>query len=120
MTQTIEEFSDYKFIVNTKGEVTNKRVDKRNHFCDATEFALVKIPFNLEKMTISNYILPGMRIVADKFRDRKKIELTREQKFHRATNPLDMDFKNYEEEVPNYDQFSDDEINSIITKLSGI
>jgi len=120
MTQTLQEFSDYKFVVNSKGEVTDKRVDKRNHFCDATEFALVKIPFNLEKMVITNYITPGLHVIADKFRNKKKIELTNEQKFHRASNPLNMEFRNYEDETFNPDQYSDSEIDSIISKLSGV
>lgn len=120
MTLTTEEFSDYKFVVNSKGEVTNKRVDKRNHFCDATEFALVRIPFNLEKMTISHYIQPGMHVIADKYRKQQQMQLTNEQKFHRAANPLDQNFKNYEEDSFNLIDYSDDEIDSIINKLSGI
>lgn len=113
----VEEISDYKYIVNSKGEVTNKRVDKRNHFIDAMEFATIKIPFDLEKATIDKYIRPGERIVADLHKNRPKpIELTEEQKVIQRYNPLDFSNQPLYKE----DDYLEEEIDTIINKLSGI
>jgi len=116
LTDLIDEGDQYKFKVNSKGEVTDKRVDKRNHYMDALEFAVIKIPFDLEKARIMDYIKPGQRIVADLRKDAPVRKLTPKQKWLQNINPLNFTSKRgYEENDINLE-----EADTIISKLSGI
>lgn len=117
LTNLNEEATNYKWVVNSKGEPTDKRTDRRNHYVDALEFATIKIPYDLEQMTIDEWIKPGHYIQADLMRKRPTIELSRADKIVRGLNPLNqkVDKHNYQE-----DNYSEDDFENIISKLSGI
>lgn len=111
-----EELRKRKRKVNSKGEATDELIDKNNHRGDAMEFALIKMPINLEKAKISDYLRPGEKIVADLKKKKIKPVLTEQQKFVQALNPLNFtQEKDYEEH-----DFNEEEYDTIISKLSGI
>lgn len=116
-TNLIEEVTGYKWAVNNKGERTGKREDKNNHFIDSLEFATIKLPYNLEEMKIDDWIKPGHYIEADLNRPKKKIKLNRVDQLRVNLNPLNQEFNLYEETTK---ELNDDEIENIISKLSGI
>lgn len=121
LTQTKREFSGWKMQTDSKGNVIDKPVDKNNHYIDSLGFQLIKVPMNLEKAKIKDYIKPGTRIIADIGRKKPKIEYTKADQFNRAHDPLNMGYnKPTPERLEDVEQLSDDEFNEIINKLSGI
>lgn len=112
----IEEVTDYKMARNSKGELTGKRIDKRNHFIDALEFLTIKLPYNLETMKLYDWVKPGHLIVADKYDKRGEMEFTAEQKLSIKLNPLEQTFEVKYNEM----ELSDDDFDKIISKMSGI
>lgn len=119
LTNLKREFSGWKRQVDSKGNPTEKPVDKNNHYIDAFGFMLIKIPYQFDKMKIFDYIKPGMRIIADKKKfQRKEVILDAKQVVTLKHNPLNMEQKNYNEEI--LDELNEDEMNDLINKLSGI
>ena len=116
LTGLTTELKERKFKVDNKGNVTDKLIDARNHRSDAMEFSLIKIPWNLEKMKISDYLQPGERIVADIKKPKPQIILTPHQKMIKAHNPFNFANDNYEEPQ----EYNDADYENIINKLSGI
>lgn len=114
--QTIEQMTDYKKATNSKGEVLDKRVDRRNHFPDALEFATIKLPVNLEKMKIEDYIVPGYRVVPDRWKAKEESNLTPKQQLIKSLNP--MNFSNQQTYVE--EEVDERDFDEIIKKLSGI
>lgn len=113
----IEEVTNYKWIVNAKGEPTSKRTDRKNHYIDSLEFATIKLPYNLETMEIEDWIKPGHLIKADLRRVRPTIKLTATEKIVREMNPLNQKI---ETEQSSLDDLSDQDFDNIISKLSGV
>ena len=113
---TIDQGMAYKKVRNSKGEITGKRVDKNNHFPDALEFATIKLPVNLEKMKIDDWIKPGHLIVADKFRKKITQTLTPRQELTAAMNPFNFEKRETYEEF----DYNEEDYDKIISKLSGI
>lgn len=102
--------------VNSKGEPTDELIDKHNHRGDAMEFALIKLPINLEKMSLADYLRPGERVIADLKRKKVKPVLDDRQKLIQSMNPLNFTKeKDYEEH-----DYNEEEYDTIISKLSGI
>ena len=115
-TNLTKELKNRKFKRKPNGELTDELIDKNNHFGDAMEFSLIKIPFNLEKMVLLDYIKPGERVIADTKRRKPKPNLTEQQKIIQAFNPFNQkESTEYEEE--NYEE---EEYDQLINKLSGI
>lgn len=115
----IEEVTGYKWQTDSKGNVLNKRVDKNNHLIDGLEFAIIRLPYNLETMEISEWIKPGHLIIADKLSVDKKVELTPIEKFHKGMNPLNQTFEpKFEDEY--LEEYSDEEYSKMLEKLPTI
>lgn len=112
----IEDVTGYKWAVNSKGEVQNKRVDKDNHTIDALEFAIVRLPYNLETMTVAEWIRPGHLIVADRNQIEKKPELTPVQKFNKGMNPLNQTF----ERSDSFDYLEEEDDDELMKILDGL
>lgn len=112
----IEDVTGYKWAVNAKGEVQNKRVDKDNHTIDALEFAIVRLPYNLETMTVAEWIRPGHLIVADRNQIEKKPELTPVQKFNKGMNPLNQTF----ERSDSFDYLEEEDDDELMKILDGL
>jgi len=102
--------------VDSKGDPTDELIDKHNHRGDAMEFSLIKLPFNLEKMVLADYLKPGERVVADLKKKKEKPILTEQQKIVQAMNPFNFT----QEKDYNEHDYNEEEYDTIISKLSGI
>lgn len=112
----IEDMTKYKWQVNSKGEVLNKRVDKDNHTIDALEFLVVKLPYNLETMEIADWIKPGHLVIADANQIEPKKELTPIQKFNKGMNPLNQTFDR-DDRYDYLEEQDDEELMGILDSL---
>lgn len=122
LEKTTTEFNGWKMQTDSKGNVLDKPVDKRNHFIDSVGFQTIKVPMNLETKKIFDYIRPGTRIIADRGKPKEIITFTPEQQFHRSFDPLNMGYHKKEnvgiEDVSS--ELDQQMVDDIINKLSGI
>lgn len=112
----IEDVTNYKWKTNSKGEVLNEREDKNNHTADALEFLVIRLPYNLETMEVSDWIKPGHLIIADKNQIEKRPELTPVQKFNAGMNPLNQTFeRDFKDDY--FEEKDDDELMKMLDSL---
>ena len=77
---------------------------------------MIRLPYNLETMEVSDWIKPGHLIIADKNQIEKRPELTPIQKFHAGMNPLNQTFeRDFEDDY--FEEKDDDELMKILDSL---
>lgn len=112
----IEELNNWKWKIDRRGNVLQEPVDKDNHYIDSLGFSLIKLPMDLSKMKVFDYIKPGQKITVDFKKNKPTVTYTERQKMVISLNPLNM---NYEEKQNDTD-LSDEEYDLVISKLSGV